>query len=222
MKIRRKKKPVNQHPEYLMGKQETWVDKEQAENGASVRRNFWYILIFSAIILVVLIVALTTAWFTSSTPAVNTISAADTFAVSTAEQNEMKEIANDFARGMIYLAYSSDEQGALNGKNLALSCMAQNTSSYRAVENISLPTGHVDSSVLVPVVTTPTLSEGTQSYAGNYTYTFSATGAQITDDNPDGELIDTGYDFELVFRTATDVDGNGTGWVISAATITEH
>lgn len=218
MKIRRKKKqvdPAKLHPQYNAGLDATWMDNERERNGKSVKRNFWYIIGLSAIIAIVLIIAAVVAGI-SATTTTTTITAADTFAVSAQEQQTMVDRSKLFAGAMLKAGYCSDKQTSLDAKNIALACMAQGTSSYTAIENLSIGNGTISDANFKTVLTDPTMTAGTQTYAGDYVYKFSGCAF----DSASGKAADAGYDFTLTFSKANDVNDAATSdWVISACDI---
>lgn len=227
IKIKRKKKQQKRNPQYLAGKQRTWVDQFRDENDKPFMKRFWGIIAVVVILLLIVIAFATTMILTSNQDDnTSSISASETYAVSTAEQNAMKKKAKEFATAMVLYAYCSDPQTNLEGKEAALSCLATGTDTYNKISDMTISTngnGKIDKDNFIPVVTTPDMQDGTQAYAYSYTYKLNATAADASEtskSNPNGTIADNGYTFELTFKKATNKNSGGDSeWVISSATI---
>ena len=227
IQIKRKKKQQKRNPQYLAGKDRTWVDQFRDENDKPFMKRFWGIIAIVVILLLIVIAFATTLILTSNQDdGTSSISASDTYAVSTAEQNAMKKTARKFATGMILYSYCSDPQTNLEGKEAALSCLSKNTDTYSKISDMTISTdgnGSISKKNIIPVVTNPDMQEGTQSYAYSYVYKLNATAADSSEkdeSNPNGTIIDNGYTFELTFKKATNENtGKGSEWVIASASI---
>lgn len=227
IRIKRKKKQQKRNPQYLAGKERTWVDQFRDENDKPFMKRFWGIIAIVVILLLIVIAFATTMILTANkSDNTSSISASDTYAVSTAEQNAMKNKAKEFATGMILYSYCSDPQTNLEGKEAALSCLAIGTDTYSKISDMTVSTkgnGKIAKDDIIPVVTNPDMQDGTQAYAYSYTYKLSATaadGSETNKQNPNGTIVDNGYTFELTFKKATDENtGQDSQWVISSALI---
>ena len=227
LKFRRKKKPQSdamRHPTYRQRTGARGADDLEAEKRGA-RRSFTHIIIVCVVVLVVLIVAATSAFLTSQQQPTGSISASDTYAVSSTEQSAMRSIAQRFATGMMLFSYSDDEDAAFEGKNAALACMATNTSSYSAVRDMTYGGGAMDGANLRITLSDVSMESGSQSYAGYYTYSLDAAPVDtslVDDDNPDGTIVDAGYHFELQFGQATNSNTGENEWVIVSARIARN
>lgn len=221
-KIRQRKQPQQQHPSYLAGQERDWTDDERERNGAKVRRNFIAILAIVVVLLVVLVVSVITGSLGTSEP-VSQITAADTFSITQAEQGEMAEKAREFAEGLLIFAYCSDDEEALNGKNIALSYIPSNSSLYDKIVGLSDRNPVVDPGNLAPIVTEPQLQNPTKAYADTFSYEFSGTVADmsLTDGDTQGVFIDKGWHFAVRFSHVVDEATGEYTWVITAADITQ-
>ena len=207
-----------------MGKERTWADnyREDPANKSRFQRYFVAIIGVCILILALIIAAVVNTALTDGN-AGQKITAADTFAVSQVEQQQMSDYSTKFAQGVLIYAYCNDQQTALEGKNQALSVMANNTDSYTQVESMSQvsPTIAIDN--ILPVTTTPTLQTTTQAYAGEFVYEFdgaAADGSVTSTTNPDGTFADNGYHFTLTFSYVDDTNTGDKIWVISNAVVT--
>lgn len=227
LRIKRKKKQQKRNPQYLAGKERSWVDQFRDENDKPFMKRFWGIIAIVVILLLIVIAFATTMILTSNqSDNTSSISASDTYAVSTTEQNAMKKKAKEFATAMIIYSYCSDPQTNLEAKEAALACLASGTSTYSKISDMVVSTdgnGHIDKDDIIPVVTNPDMQKGTQAYAYSYTYKLNATAADASitsKKNPNGTIADSGYTFELTFKKATNENtGGDSQWVISAASI---
>lgn len=226
IKVRQKKnkKRANDHPQYLMGQQRTWADeyRDDPNNKSRFRRYFVAIIGVAVLILVILISAAINASITHS-DGNQQITAADTFAVTQVEQQQMQDYATKFAQGILTYAYCSDQNKALQGKNAALSLMANNTDSYSEIEGMTQAWAGIAPENLLPVITTPTSKDSTQAYAGDFTYEFDGVAADssVTDaTHPNGTFADAGYHFAVTFSYVTDSATNDKVWVITNVKIT--
>lgn len=239
MKFRRKKKQANvrqQHPQYLAGAKSdrTWIDDERDKNGKKVRRKFATIIGLSFVIMIILITAATTAYITTTQSGNASVSASDTYAVSTDEQNSMQETAKTFATALLASTYVGDQKTAAQMKNVALSCMAEGTTSYDNLSNMVIGNGSIAVDDLKISVTDPKLTNGSRSYAGKYTYTIhaqaidkslgkrNANSGGNANSGDEGMAVDPGYDLTLVFSKAFNANNSSeSAWVISSATISQ-
>lgn len=229
MKFRRKKQTQQakmRHPQYLAGKDRTWEDDERESGGMQqARKSFLHIIIVCVIILVIIIITATTAFVTSSQQQVNGIEAADTYAISSQEQNDMKEKAEAFVTGIMMFSYCSDEDVAMQCKNAALACMAKDTPAYEKVAYLEYEGGSLPADSLRIFVTDPGMTAGTRTYAGNYQYTLTGIAvdtSQTDENNPDGTMIDAGYTLSLTFQRATDTNTASSEYVIQSFTLTSN
>lgn len=214
----RKNNPYD-HPDYLMGKEEHWADRDRERNKGSFRRNFVAIIVVMVIIAIVLIAAAVTAIIPAITE--TQITAADTFAVSQVEQRQMEEYATKFAQGILVYAYCSDDGVSNEGKEAALQTMASNGTAHDAIVNLSKVNPAIAPSNFVPVTTVPKLMTTSQAYAGAFTYELDAVAADSSDtsDSADGSFIDRGYHMTLTFDSVTDEATGEEVWVITNASI---
>ena len=207
MKFRRKRKPETpQHPRYNERLSNKVADVEVSEENASMRRYIIRIAVVAVIVLVVLIVAATTAFMTSQPQSTASIQAADTYAISSAQQQDIREKSDRFATGMMLFAYCSDEDVAMNGKNAAMSCLAEGSESYDNIADMPYEGGQLPADSIKVLVTDASMQSGSQSYAGTYVYTLSAAAVDTSladEDNPDGVLVDDGVEMRLTFSQAT-------------------
>ena len=216
---------ANQGRWYMGGQQKTWQDEHREENADDVSKTFRRIIILCIILLLLVIGSFVAAALATTSQQEQVITASDTFAVSQREQSQMMESAQEFAKGMLIYAYCSNQDTALQGKNLALSKMATGTDAYTQVQEMDANDPLVAPENLVPVATEPVMDSGTQAYAGSYVYSLDggvADSSVTDDDNPDGTFVDAGYHFELKFDLATDETTNEDVWVISDAIITSR
>lgn len=239
MKFRRKKRQQastrQQHPQYLAGAKSdrTWIDDERDKNGKKVRRKFATIIGLSVVIMIILITAATTAYITTTQSGNASVSASDTYAVSSDEQKAMQDTAKTFATALLASTYVGDQKTAAQMKNVALSCMAENTTSYDNLSNMVIGNGTIATDKLKISVTDPKLTNGSRSYAGKYTYTIHAQAIDLSLGNgnansggnsngSEGMAVDPGYDLTLVFSKAFNANNSGeSAWVISSATINQ-
>ena len=219
--IRRKKQDdKQQHPEYLMGKEETWQDRHRREHGGDVTKNFYRIIGFAGIILVVLMVVITTSTIVSTVNNEKTITAVDTFSVTSKEQSAMSDSMEKFVTGMMLVAYCSDSDMALEGKSMALAQMANNTNAYEGIEKMSVSEGGIPYENIKIIIDGPEMVEGTHAYAGEYEFQAAALCADKSTPSQDGDftVVDRGYKFDVIFELAEDENGNR-DWKISDVTI---
>ena len=206
MKFRRKRQPnAPQHPRYSE-RLSRGTNTELSDEGSSMRRYIIRIAIVAAIVLIVLIVAATTAFMTSQPQSTASIHAADTYAISSAQQQDIREKSDRFATGMMLFAYCSDEDVAMDGKNAAMSCLAEGSESYDNIADIPYDGGQLPADSIKVLVTDASMQSGSQSYAGTYVYTLSAAAvdtSQADENNPDGVLVDDGVEMRLTFSQAT-------------------
>ena len=219
MKFRRKRQPKpSQHPRYN-DRLRSDAGAGMSDEGTAMRASIIRIAVVAAIVLVILIVAATTAFMTSQPQSTASIQAADTYAISSAQQQDIREKSDRFATGMLLFAYCSDEDVAMEGKNAALSCLAEGSESYA---DIAYGGGVLPADSLKILVTDASMQSGSQSYAGTYVYTLSAAAvdtSQADEDNPDGVLIDDGVEMRLTFSQATDGNTGETAYMIENAYI---
>lgn len=224
IKIRQKKNKSDEHPQYLIGKQRTWADeyREDPNNKSRFRRYFVAVIGIAVLILVILISAVINANIVHGENN-QQITAADTFAVSQVEQQQMQDYATKFTRGILMYAYCSDQNNALQGKNEALSLMANNTDAYSQIEGMKQAWAVIAPENILPVTTEPTTKDSTQAYAGDFTYELDGVAADssITDEtHPNGTFADAGYHFAVTFSYVTDSETNDKVWVITNVQIT--
>lgn len=225
LKIRQKKEKkqptIAQHSSYTSKQGRHWQEQYREDNEQSVRKSFVAIVVIMIAIVVILILSAVTTFVVQSNNA-SQISAADTFAVTSYEQEQMKADAQTFADGILVFAYCSDENTALQGKMAALQKMATNSSSYSKIEQLDAVNPVISPENFIPVTTEPILKDPTMAYAGTFTWEFSgvAADASVTSEsNPDGTFADRGYNFKLTFSQATNEDTGENSWVISKVDI---
>lgn len=229
IKFRQKKKeqPQQQHPQYEPNTGTHWADQYREDNKSSFRRTFIAVIAILVVIMIILIVATINAVMPEESN-VRNINAADTFAVSQVEQQQMEQASTTFAEGVLVYAYCADEQTALQGKTAAMQQMANNTDAYAKIEALEPVARIIDPENFSPVVTTPLMKGATRAYSGEFTYEFDAVAADTSvtsEANPNGTFADAGYHFEVVFSYYTNEDDENTDngkWVISQVTITEN
>ena len=222
MKFRRKRQPKpSQHPRYN-DRLRSDAGAGMSDEGTAMRASIIRIVVVAAIVLVILIVAATTAFMTSQPQSTASIQAADTYAISSAQQQDIREKSDRFATGMLLFAYCSDEDVAMEGKNAALSCLAEGSESYDNIADIAYGGGVLPADSLKILVTDASMQSGSQSYAGTYVYTMSAAAVDTSradDENPDGVLVDEGVEIRLTFSQATDGNTGETAYMIENAYI---
>lgn len=210
MKFRRKKRQKTlKHPRYNENhgtNTRLTSDIDDNEGSSSVRKSILRIAIVSTVILIILVVTATTAFMTSQSQSTASIQAADTYAISSAQQQDIREKSDRFATGMMLFAYCSDEDVAMNGKNAAMSCLAEGSESYDNIADMPYEGGQLPADSIKVLVTDASMQSGSQSYAGTYVYTLSAAAVDTSladEDNPDGVLVDDGVEMRLTFSQAT-------------------
>lgn len=221
MKFRRKKQTQRPaHPRYnemRSSSERLATDIDDVNGSSGIRRSILRIAVVSAIILIILIIAATTAFMTSQPQSTASIQAADTYAISSAQQQDIREKSDKFATGMMLFAYCSDEDVAMEGKNAAMSCLAEGSESYDNIADIPYEGGQLPADSIKVLVTDASMQSGSQSYAGTYVYTLSAAAidtSQADENNPDGVLIDDGVEMRLTFSQATDGNTGKTSYMI--------
>ena len=211
-----------QHPSYMAGEVRTWADDERDKTRGSFRRNFIAIIAVIVLIAIVLIVAAVSAVL----PAFNQqqIDAADTFAISQYEKQQMETSAETFAKGVMVFAYCSDPDTAIAGKQTALNEMANNTPSYSEIYNLTQVNPIIAPENFAAIATNLTPDTSTQAYAGKYTYELNAVAADtsVTAGGENGTFADRGYHMKLVFDMVKDDTTGQNKWVISNAIITPN
>ena len=223
IRIRQRKKnkdDQNQHPDYMLGAERTWADDDRDRTQKSFRKNFIAIIAVVVLIAIILIVAAVTAVIPAMT-ADPQISAADSFAISQAEQNDMANKSVQFAQGVLVYAYCSDQDTAFQGKNAALKVMAEGSASYNEIFNMKQVMPVIEPQNFVPVTTNPQLMTNTQAYAGQYVYELDAVAvdSSVKDGGEDGTYADSGYHMKLTFSNVIDSDTREPVWVIANAKI---
>lgn len=229
LKIRQKKQPkkkmtiAQEHSSYS-GKMGTdWKDQYREDNQQKVKKSFIALIAVMAIIVLILIFSAVTTFITTD-DSTQQITAADTFAVTSYEQQQMSEASETFAKGLLIFAYCSDEATAEQGKQAALSVMANNTESYTDVQDLEAVDPIIAPENFLPVVTEPVLQDPTIAYAGDFTWEFNgvaADGSVTSEENPNGTFADSGYHFKLTFSQAQDENSDETRWLIVDAEVQE-
>lgn len=225
MKIRLPRQRDNEaQPEYLNNSRErTWVDDNRARGGAArFRRTFIRIIGLMIALLVIIIMAIVSSTTGGNAQVSNQITAAETYAVSSDTQNQMRATTEDFIYGMLLLSYCNDEQVAQEGKDRALATMAVGSQSYELVEAMTPGEGSISPDDLEVVIGGLSMSSGTRAYAGSYSWEGRggvADKSQTDDEHPDGTLVDKGYAFSVSFSQVTDENGDNPSWKISYARI---
>ena len=134
----------------------------------------------------------------------------------------MKEKAEAFATGLVLFSYCSDEDVAMQGKNAALACMAAGTSSYERVETLEYSGGVLSPDNLRVYIDTPSMSEGTQAYAGTFQYVINAAAvdtSQADEDTPDGKFVNAGYKITLTFELSVNDNTGEQSYMISSVRV---
>lgn len=225
LKIRQKKEKkqpvIAQHSSYTSKGGRHWQEQYREDNNQKVRKSFVALVAIMIAIVVILILSAVTTFVTQANNA-SQITAADTFAITSYEQEQMKEDARTFADGILVYAYCSDETTALEGKTAALQKLATNSSSYSKIEQLESVNPVIAPENFVPVTTDPVLKDPTMAYAGSFTWEFSGVAADssvTSESNPDGTFADKGYSFSLTFSQATDESTGDSSWMISRVDI---
>ena len=220
---KKEKSNQNQHPDYMLGAERTWADDDRERTQSSFRKNFIAIIAVVVIIAIILIVAAVTAVLPAITSDTQ-ISAADSFAISQAEQNDMANKSVQFAQGVLVYAYCSDQDTAFQGKNAALQVMGSGSDSYDQIFNMQQVYPVIEPQNFVPVTTEPILMTNTQAYAGQYVYELDAVAvdSSVKDGGEDGTYADAGYHMTLTFSNVIDDDTNEPTWVIANAKIVPY
>lgn len=226
LKIRQKKQktPPASHPRYTANTGTHWADKYREEHNSGYRRSFIALVVVMIIIVLVLIFATINGVIDISSDE-QQISASDTFAVTSYEQQQMTDTARKFADGVLVYAYCSDESAANQGKTAALQTLAQNTSTYRNIEELEKVNPVIAPENFVPVTTTPQLQDATRAYAGSFVYEFDGVAADssiTSEQNPNGTFADVGYHFTITFDYVEDQTTNENVWIITQAVITPN
>lgn len=224
LKIRQKKKAAptaTKHPRYTANTGTHWADKYREENGGSYRKSFIALIVVMVVIVAILIFAAVNAVI-DITSEEQQVSATDTFAVSTYEQQQMADTALKFADGVLVYAYCSDAEAARQGKVAALQTIANNTATYQKIEQLEQVNPIIAPENFVPVTTTPQLQDATHAYAGSFVYEFDgvAADASVTSEqNPNGTFADVGYHFTITFDYVPDQATGESTWVITQANV---
>lgn len=225
MKIRLPRQRSNENqPEYLNNSRDrTWVDDNRARGGATrFRRTFARVIGLCVLLLIIIIMAIVSATTGGNTQVSNQITAAETYAISSDTQSQMRSTTENFIYGMLLLSYCSDADVAQEGKDMALAAMAQGSQSYELVSAMTPGEGTVDPDDLEVVIGGISMSSGTRAYAGSYSWDGRggvANKNQTDDEHPDGTLVDRGYSFNVSFSQVTDENGENPAWRISYARI---
>ena len=222
LKFRQKKNKRQDNASKYGSQPELWSDRYRQENQGDFRRSFVAIVVVMIIVIVILIMSAITV-FTAETVDVTQITAADTFAVTSMEQQEMADKAQEFAQGILVYAYCDDIETATQGKRAALRNVASNTNVYEKVEALEQANPVISAENLVPVVTTPVMLDSTQVYAGDFAFEFSAVAADASvtsESSPNGTFVDNGYKIKVTFSNATNEATGEQSWIITGADIT--
>lgn len=226
LKIRQKKQRASEqsssrHVSYSGRAGQHWMDQYREENNQSVRKSFVMVVIVMVIIIVLLILSAITT-FTVLSDDTSQITAADTFAVTSYEQEQMSEDARRFAEGILVYAYCSDAETSEQGKVAALQKMAQNTTSYERIQALETVSPVIAPENFVPVTTDPVLQNPTMAYAGSFTYEFDGVAADssvVDENNPNGTFADNGYHFTVTFNNTQDAQTGEQVWVITNVSV---
>ena len=222
LKIRQKKASnSSQHPRYTTNTGRNWADQYREENQDGFRKSFIAIVVVMIAIVVILILAAVTSVIQPSETN-QQISAADTFAVSSYEQEQMVNTAKQFADGILVYAYCSDDEVARQGKSAALQTIARNSSIYNNIEKLEQTNPVIAPDDFAPVTTDPKIQDPSRAYVGTFTYEFDGVAADMSktnEANPHGTFADNGYHFVVTFSYATDSATGESAWIISDARI---
>lgn len=193
----------------------SWEDREREKSGKDIAKRFRYIIAFCVAILVVIALAAITASRSSQEQSAQSVTAADTYAISSAERSSMEQTARDFATALVSSVYLNDKDTAQQMRELALTYMASGTSAYSSVDGLPVGTGSIGQDDMYVNVQNLKMTDGSQSYSGTYVYTLTAQAGNKSTQTYE----DRGYKMTLYFQKA---DGdNGTQWVISNVNINE-
>lgn len=210
---------MSQHPTYDAAKMmsdKDWVAKERARSGQDIRKRVAYIVGFSVLLLVVIVLAYVTALTVSDSEQRQSVSAADTYAITNDERNTMESTCTKFATALLASTYVNDVDTARQARTAALNYMATNTSSHDGVESLPIGQGGVAPDSLKVVVTNIKMASGGKAYSDTYVYTLHAQAV----DTSQGSYVDPGYDITIYFKRATDENGTSR-WMISQTEISE-
>lgn len=223
IKIRLPKRETGRQPQYMNAREETWVDAQKERGGKDrFRRTLIRVIALCVVLLVIIITAFVTSANSGQSAGNNQITAADTYAVSSQTQSEMKGTTEDFIYGMLLLSYCNDRDVAQEGKDRALATMAVGSQSYELIEAMEPGQGSVSPDDLEVVIGGLSMSSGTRAYAGSYTYEGRggvADKSNTDEEHPDGILVDKGYSFTVSFSQVSDENGDNPAWKISYARI---
>ena len=210
----------NAHPAYSTQPQKL-IEKDREENMPRVRRNLIAIVAVMILILIIIMAAIINAVYRPQDSDV-LITAADTFAISQYEQEQMSEVAQDFGRYIAMWSYCSDESAALSAKNAALALTGTNSNAYSAIEQLEQAYPVIEAKDLAPVVTEPTASTPGVAVAQSMTFLLDCAAADLsvkTDETPNGTFADPGLSLTVEFTLADDEATEDTIWVISNVSI---
>ena len=209
-----------QHPTYdqrsaRRASEASWEDRERERSGRDITKRFRYIVAFCVAILVVIALAAVTASRSAQEQGAESVSAADTYAISSSERSAMETTARDFATALVSSVYLSDADTAQQMRSLALSYMATGTDAYASVTNLPVGTGDISRDDMYVNVQDLKMSDGSQSYSGTYVYKLTAQAGN----KGTRTYEDRGYKMALYFQKASGDDG--TQWVISDVEINQ-
>lgn len=210
---------ASRHPVYDDAKNmadKDWVAKERARSGQDIRRRVAYIIGFSVLLLVAIILAYIAALTVNNSEQQQSVSAADTYAITNSERSTMESTCDKFATALLASTYVNDAGTAQQARTAALNYMATNTSSHDSVESLPLGQGSVSSDNLKIEVTNIKMTSGGKAYSDTYVYTLHAQAVDTSQES----YVDPGYDITIYFKRATDENGTSR-WMISQTEINE-
>lgn len=212
------------HPSYYgkdaahVATDQSWVEKERERSGRQITRRFAYIIAFAVLILVIFVMSVVAMTTSNSAAQQQSISASDTYAVSSNTLNEMENACKKFATALIASSYVNDEETATNLRVSAMILVAPDSATYDDIAALPLGKGNIDPSNLSVDITAIKMTNGGKAYANTYVYTLHATAVDKSDGN--AKYVDPGYDMTLYLGQGTDENGNSM-WVIKQAEIDE-
>ena len=221
MLFRRKKKSAGKatmHPTYSGARLSDDAGIDDV-NRRQANHSIIRIAIVCAVILVIMIATATTAFMTMQPSDTSGVQAADTYAISSATQQEIRDMSTEFATGMLLYAYCSDEDVAEQGRLAALSLVSPDVEAYDKIMSTPYNGGVLPSDSIRIFTSDASMVDGTQSYAGSYSYVMTAGAVDTSkadDDNPDGVPVDDGVSLRLTFELARNENTGEQRYVITS------
>lgn len=214
MRSNRKNNLNQQHPQFLAGYEETWVDKERRRERNTTMRNVIRLIILGAVILVLLIAAtVTNIMMANHNTSTEAVSASSSYAISNAEEENIKTTAKGFVTSYLATVYLNNTEEANAARQTTLDAMLPDTtqgSKYSQITAMAVGSGPISQNALGIVTTTPEMVNGTRAYTGDFTYQLEAT---ITNKANNNAQIGN-RSFEITFTKAYDNNGENPIWLV--------